>query len=275
MDFSKMNFSQFLIVEARDESIGGNDGYRKEITATEAVELIKKHCKNVDFNKPLYRGMGYTKLRDYLLIEGQKGGRQSQNTSNHYTLIIDKLLKDYHSYAPQRSKSIICTNSIKKAHNYGNSYIILPFDDTEIGMCEHDDMWESYVRLAGMNLQISEMNLFLKKIIKSPKSYQEIVDAIATDMKSDKPSSFAQKMLDTYIEDYNIDEDDEDLDYKEIVEESLYTAYDPEHALNMKFGTYKELNISDIDTDHEFWIGGKVIAIHYLEWKYILRQLID
>ena len=40
-----MNFSQFLIVEARDESIGGNDGYRKEITATEAVELIKKHCK--------------------------------------------------------------------------------------------------------------------------------------------------------------------------------------------------------------------------------------
>jgi hypothetical protein len=119
------------------------------------------------------------------------------------------------------------------------------------------------------------MNLFLKEIIKSPKSYQEIVDAIATDVKSDKPSSFAQKMLDAYIEDYNIDEDDEDLDYKEIVEESLYTAYDPEHALNMKFGTYKELNISDIDTDHEFWIGGKVIAIHYLVWKYILRQLID
>lgn len=218
--------------------------------------------------------MVYTKLRDYLLIEGQKGGRQSQNTSNHYTLIIDKLLKDYHSYAPQRSKSIICTNSIKKAHGYGNSYIILPFDDTEIGMCEYDDMWESHVHLAGMNLQISKMNLYLKDIIKSPKSYQEIVDAMVDDLKSDNPTKFMREIVSAYKENNGIDDED-DIDFAEVVENSLYDAYDPEHALNMKFGTYKELEINELDTDHEFWIGGKVIAIHYLEWKYILRQLID
>lgn len=269
-----MKFSHFLIAEARDESIGGNDGYRKEINALEAVELIKKHCKNVDFNKPLYRGMGYTKLRDYLLIEGQKGGRQSQNTSNHYTLIIDKLLNDNYSYAPLRSKSIICTNSIRKAHNYGNAYIILPFDDTEIGMCEYDDIWESHVRLGDMNLQISEMNLYLKDIIKSPKSYQEIVDAMVDNLKSDNPTKFMQEIVSAYKENNGID-DEEDIDFAEVVENSLYDAYEPEHGLNMQFGTYKELEINELDEAHEFWIGGKVIAIHYLEWKYILRQLND
>lgn len=35
-------------------------------------------------------------------------------------------------------------------------------------------------------------------------------------------------------------------------------AYDPENTFEYEIrGTYKELNIDDIDTDHEFWIGNK------------------
>lgn len=79
--------------------------------------------------------MVYTKLRDYLLIEGQKGGCQSQNTSNHYTLIIDKLLKDSHSYDYNDLNLLYVLIQLKVPTVYGNSYIILPFDDTEIGMC--------------------------------------------------------------------------------------------------------------------------------------------
>ena len=63
-----------------------------------------------------------------------------------------------------------------------------------------------------------------------------------------------------------------DVDKKDVVEGVLEEVYDIEHSLNMEFGTYKELEIDELDSDHEFWFGGKCIAIERMAYRKMLHN---
>lgn len=92
-----MKFAEFL---NENES-----SYKEIINYNDAVELIKTHCKNMDFERPYWRG---NRDNSYAYkVDGSKGHRQSSDTQNYYTMLIDKFAV---AEQPLRSKSIICIN---------------------------------------------------------------------------------------------------------------------------------------------------------------------
>lgn len=269
-----MKYQQFLIMEKEHSKVDGSEGYKSELTEEKAIEIIKTKCKNVDVNKPLWRGMKYEK--DFYLIEGQKGSRKSANTSNHYTLIIDEILKSDFSYAPLRSKSIICSTNQRYASNYGLAYAIFPFDDVEIGQCEYDDIWYTNIYIGGYEETIKDVNSLFKYVSNNPESYEEIVKDIVFDMEHNERDDWEEITLhiaDRYIDDHGEDEF-EKSDKDDVVEYVLYSMYHPEHALGMKFGTYKELEIDEMEKDDSFevWFGGKCIAIDMHTYKKMITS---
>lgn len=264
-----------LLNETKEHSSDGLTGYKNVITEEQAIELIKKHCKNVDPQKPLYRGMKSKYGEYYYMIEASKGNRVSANTSNHYTLIIDHLLGNN----PLRSKSIICTNDLKYTYIYGDAFVVFPYDDVEIGKCEYDDIWINKVSFNGViSGDLPDVNDILQEVVPSPKSYADIVNGLAKflddESNADKKGDIG-KLYDAFKDmwsDWDDGEEWSDVDKKDVVEGVLEQVYDPEHSLGMEFGTYKELEIDELDTDHEFWFGGKCIVIENNTYKKMLRE---
>lgn len=265
-----MKYKDF-IKEATDHGItDGAEAYKKQIDINEAVKLINTHCKKINYKKPLYRGM--KKSGDFLLMEGQKGGRKSETTSNHYTLIIDELLRRHYKTAPLRSKSIICANDELYTSIYGETYVVLPYDDVVIGKTGTSDIWGSKADFAGVNKGLSIMNDRLKKYIEEPKTYDEIVNAIVRDLQSDDPIEMSKDLIRIWRKIKKIPEDKEITNFKEMVEESLRIGYEPSDQLDMEFGTYSELGIGEVRYNYEYWFGGKAVVILKSEYDQMLKD---
>lgn len=276
-----MKYKMFLM-ETEKHTLD-EPSYKKVITEDEAIKLIKSHCKNVDFKKPLYRGMkAYGRSQEFLSMEGQKGSRKSSETSNHYTLIIDHLLKQNYRSAPLRGASLICTNDKSYAGNYGKEYALFPYDDVEIGKCDEEDIWGYRVSIGDGSVsdKIADVNDYFSEVVDNPKSYEDIVNQLAKFLDDEENEKSKGSMIrNLYVafksdwEDRGMDEDGEwsEADKKDVVEGALEGAYSPDSNFNMEFGTYKELEIDELDTHHEFWFGGKCVAIEYNTYK----QMID
>lgn len=278
-----MDFKTFLL-ESSDKPELDEPSYKKVITEQEAIKLIKSHCKNVDPEHPLYRGMkAYGRSQEFLSMEGQKGSRKSSETSNHYTLIIDHFLKQDYRSAPLRGASLICTNDKNYAGNYGKTYVLFPYDDVEIGKCDEEDIWGYRVSIGdgSVSAKIADVNDYLAEVIDNPKSYQDIVNALSKFLEDEENEKSSSRMAkDIYASfkgdwiDRGMDEEEEwsEADKKDVVEGALEGAYHPESNFNMEFGTYKELEIDELDSHHEFWFGGKCVAIEYGRYKELLSE---
>ena len=116
------------------------------INKEEMIDILKKNCKEfledfIETKKPkIFRGLQQSE--DYKLIKPSESIRTSKNTSNHYTLIVDNSIR--WSEYPKRSKSLICTTEYNIAKNFGEVYIVIPFDNTKIGVCPESDFWGSF-----------------------------------------------------------------------------------------------------------------------------------
>lgn len=129
-------------------------------------------------DKIIYKGL--RNIRDDILLTDPKlKKRKSKNTENYYTLLFDNLpsWKEY----PKRSRLLICSTSRSVASEYGNSYLVLPFNGAKIGVCPTMDMWLSFLDyLKGKDL--ADFNYDLKKILlhepKNETNYRELLNSI-------------------------------------------------------------------------------------------------
>lgn len=109
----------------------------------EAFDIIKDKCSDWDYNDlPIYRGsdLGY----DNVLVNPSERLRTSANARfNIYTTLIDNspLWKDY----PKRSKSLICSFDKSYAENYSTAYRVIPFNNSNWGVCIDNDIWNSFL----------------------------------------------------------------------------------------------------------------------------------
>jgi len=163
-----MRLKQYILQEGRS----------KQLDKQEAFSLIDKHCKEAVKayfdGKRIYRGARNKK--DYLYIDPKKFIRKSKDNDNYYTLINDNA--DCWKGYPKRSQSIICTTSISDALDYGEPYIVFPYDGAKIGVAPAFDYWSSFIDELNMNL--NDFVLTLKKVFKSlniplsDKSYKDM-----------------------------------------------------------------------------------------------------
>ena len=242
-----MKYTQFKVLVLNEASDSDN-AYYKSISFQEMVEIYKKHCSG---NKvDLYRGTK-SDHRTYNIIEGQKGKRRSENTSNHYTEILDELIQDMNKEYPLRSASIIATTRENYAKKYGDVYSVIPYDDTWIGIVPSEDIWDleldGYKELIG----IQNMNeLFIKVGIHSSS-----ISDIAEDIESLDSADFEKYFGKIFKS-------------GESIEKQIREMYSPK-ALGLKFEQSKDYKGST----GEVWIGGKCLLIKSDQYEQLVGIL--
>ena len=98
--------------------------------------------KAVIMDAQIYRGIQGTSAWPSYVVNPKQHYRESANTSNFYTGLIDGLpaWKEW----PKRSRSIVCTNRRKMAETYGNPLLVLPMNDAKISDCSQPDFCDSF-----------------------------------------------------------------------------------------------------------------------------------
>lgn len=244
----KYNTYKILVL---NEAADNDAAYYEDITFAKMVEIYKKHCMA---NKAdIYRGTK-SKHRTYNIIEGQKGKRKSQNTSNHYTLIFDELIAEKNKDYPLRSASIIASTDRNYAKKYGTVYNVIPYDDTWIGVVPSEDIWDLRVKLALGSKSLSSMNDNFSKAGIPSGSIGDIAEEIESMSEDEFKDHFGGN-----------------LKSQENVEQQIREMYDLD-KLGFKFIQSKDYKGSE----GEVWIGGKCLLIEseqYEKLDYILHNL--
>lgn len=246
-----MDFKQYL-----------TERTKKSISEDEVIEIIKSNCKNININWPLYRGM--TIGPAYQIIDTSNSYRISANTTNHYTIMIDRVLNKLDPSYPKRSKSLICSTNRGYADLYaedhmddnGALYVIVPFDDVVLGVCPTKDIWEIKTLLGNKYRTIHDINSMMFFARVPDDSYEDILDFLI----SDKWDRNRNHELD---ECFPLGITKEDADKK------LMSMYSND---NLKFSFIKSNEISSYK-NNEVWFSGKCIAILARKWKNICDTL--
>lgn len=138
-----------------DELIIEDDERTKAVAATEEKfeKLLLRDCSEAlqayQQGHKIYKGLYYVH-GDFYKTNPRKIKRKSKNTHNYYTLLFDNLSL-WRAY-PKRSRSLICANDKRWAGAYGNTYLIMPFNGANIGICPNGDIWNSFMKTFGRQL---------------------------------------------------------------------------------------------------------------------------
>lgn len=233
------------------------EDHRKNITRDECIQYLKKHCSDAlkTIGHPIVRGMSL-RGSPWQIIAGEDGGRKSANTTNHYTVILDKVMP---SQFPRRSKSIICASheAWQYARGYGQLYAIFPENGVKIGVCPGEDMWDTRITFLDEDRGIETWSSTFDHA-DIPADYDAIVSTlkqIQTDM--DEDSKYADTIIGRAAAKFNGD-----------IEDEITRAF----TKPFKVTTTAEPQVYDRG-EHEVWISGKCIAIRWEEFESILEEL--
>jgi len=135
----------------------------KEVTPSpEIIQKIKKDCAfALKGSRPIYRGME-THL-DFMYSNTPEIPRESANTHNYYTILMDEL-PSWSSF-PKRSLSWICSTSRFTASDYGNLFRVLPVGNPDIVIADKEDLWFSFIKgLSLISVELEDMDEFNQTI---------------------------------------------------------------------------------------------------------------
>lgn len=231
--------------------------HRSDVTLEQAMILFQKYCTHMDFEKPCWRGSRKA-TGEAFVVQGDMGGRSSANSdSNHYTICMDEFLPKL-GY-PKRSASIILANynAIVKAESYSKNgaglYAIFPYDGVPIGVCEEEDIWDLKIKvgLARRFRDLEDWNRFFADAGIPDYSYEDMINGIKETLDDPEDESY------NMVRDIFGNSDD--------VEDYLKDAYGNPSELGVKLITSEDLDT--LSGNHELWIGGRCVAIHYKTWK--------
>jgi hypothetical protein len=233
--------------------------HRQDVSVEKAEELLRANCKDalMHFATPMWRGSKNSQEEAYL-INGEAGGRESANSTNHYTILMDEFLP--RAGYPKRGASIICTNNEGKsyARTYGYIYALFPYDGVKIGVCDEQDIWEHTISIGGSSRKpIEKWNMWFDSHEIPDYSYHDLVQGINDTL--DNPDDAAH---DEFVQVFGKDSSK----VKEILEE----AYSP-HEIGVHLATTKTMHEYE-DHGRECWVGGKVIALSYITWEKFLKK---
>ena len=233
-----------------------NEGRSVKVDEADAIAGIRKDCKKIlnAFKKGggIYRGI-YDEFEPFMKVKPSSFTRESANTSNVYTLVLDNHPK-WKRY-PKRSQSIICTSHQGNATGYGEAYFVFPKDGSTYGICPSSDFWVSFEKVGiewmdgDFNNRLSWLYNTLYGVRKglNPKSYNELVKQL--------------KDIDKLIK-------ERDVDIKEYIEWGKYrgdllkmiqTALDPDK--NDFVVTKDPMKIPPNNGD-EVWTDGDSYLVH-------------
>lgn len=227
---------------------------------------------------PIFRGMEYS--GDLILGDGSKMKRQSHNTMNIYTEVIDKIPS--WKRLPKRSNSFICSTDIERASMYKRSghglYLVIPLENQIIGSGIGWDFWfdfEDGIKKYASMVFISNLHvlnktfvlLFFRIFRKNLDLSKDYIPQLSLmyDEINKMSDEEAKKMINN-------------LKYESIEEVNIIT-----HIRKKKFSFLEHMNkildpkLNDIKgykhkdlpkENQEVWLSGKVL---FLEHDYLIK----
>lgn len=177
--------------------------------------------------------------------------RKSANTKNYYTLWLNN--DDDWKRFPKRN--VICSSTYKYSLMYGKPYVILPKNDTVIGVCPEPDFWQSFdIYYMPSDLNRDTYMLLMNADISDtvPESYEDLLsylkkfDSLSLDKREENLYSYAI-MDDTYK--------------VYVMENGLYNFYKKYYyPINFTTISVSEFNVVN---NRELWFDNDFIAIEH------------
>lgn len=271
---ARQTFKMFL------EASAGDHQPKYDHTADdEAIKIIETKCKDaipmILADKMIYRGDKRSPAKESSndatkagawVVDTSATERKSQNTTNHYTVILDNH-PAYKSF-PKRSRSFICSTDWGTARGFSPSHdsvlVVIPFDGTKIGICNDMDLWDTTIKLFGQVMGIRSLNRALEKMgVKD--NFNDIV-RFSNELAEGDPKA-VEKFEKVFGKDASIKGTNTFLD--EIFNALMPDKIDMTHATTATLGVGKY-------RDREVWVGGKVLLIAMSRWhefrKYFLEK---
>ena len=120
-----------------------------------------EYAKKMINGERIYRGQ--TTTSSFEIGYSHSFKRKSLNSKNFYTKFIAQspAWKEF----PSREHAYICATSVELAQGYGHTYLVVPADNAQIGICPAHDIWISFPRLNGIAdiKSINSLNYFLEE----------------------------------------------------------------------------------------------------------------
>jgi len=216
------------------------------------MKLLNTHYREslLLMNNPIWRGIKeyYSNIVEF---DTTRSERQSSNTSNHYTLLIDN--SPYFVGWPKRSKSLICSTDPHYANSYGTLYAIFPADGTNIAVCPKQDIWETNISLPEFGVKwknkvcnLADFNDWLRFELGLPDVRTNFNDII----KATKTTMFQRRLGMNWP----------DVEPQEVIP-ILQKALSPKKA-GFKLMTIPQF-AKNAPKDKEVWVQGKMVAIKH------------
>lgn len=269
---SRQTFKMFL-----EASVGNQPKYDHKAD-DEVIKIIETKCKDaipmILANAMIYRGdkMSPAEESSYnstnaaaWVVDPSATERKSQNTSNHYTVILDNH-PAYKSF-PKRSRSFICSTDFETAQSFSASFdsvlVVIPFDGTKIGICKSGDLWATRIKLFGQVMGMRGLNQALEKM-GIEDNFNDIV-RFSNELAEGNPRA-VEKFQKVFGKDASIKGTNTFLD--EIFNALMPDKIDMTHATTATLGVGKYI-------DREVWVGGKVLLIARSRWREFRKYFLE
>lgn len=250
----KLSFKTFLLESWRSTIISRD----------EALDFMRAHCSEaLSKDDPvIFRGVAnHTEKPEYHLSKPSNFTRQSKNTSNYYTLIIDN--DPAWAKYPKRSKSLICTNrqNVNYTEGFGTAGIVIPVNGAKIGQCPEFDFWESFNELGEFGISnMANFNFLLSK------TWEGTGFRIPHDVSDYKDMKMALEFGNDSLQDPEEEHSDRlqqvfktVISGKETLTEFVHRILDPK-INDFTLTNIKNLNPTD-DTAREIWTDADSIIL--------------
>jgi hypothetical protein len=196
--------------------------------------------------------------------------RISANTQNYTTLWVDG--DPRWSKFPPRSRSLICTTYADTAASFGDVAVVIPLQDTKIGVCPEQDFWDSFSEtIPGGYSSIPSLNAFIDHTIRKQLKRKlnqktltrdgmlNILDKLTVDDLLDK------KALPSYVQYYGLSDKEafvaqvQQYGWRGMMEVMLNPKIN-----GFKLTTWKQFNIAG---DHEVWLSAPCAMVPIDVWE--------
>ena len=211
------------------------------------------------------------------------GQRASENTANFYTVFFDENPKNRDW--PKRSRSFICSTDELTAAAFGHqgaATLVLPFDNTSIGVVNETDVWDKSISFTleynGIKKvftnEIERFNFlfsdFYARIFKEFTSLNQTMQDIR-----DNPGQIYKSLTskgDVNISDFSVEEDTGEEDsFKQSVADQFADQLTEMYNLSKIGCTLTKINNLDVKSS-EVWFQGKCILVSDADLNKIMRH---
>jgi hypothetical protein len=247
----------------------------KPVTA-DSIDAIRAAIKKYDVNLAItnyksgtriYRGMD----TDKKIMYGSSNNhiRHSANTSNEVNLFVsnDETWNNF----PKRNQSFICIcgkDSQYEIEYYGETYVVLPISNPNIGLCPSLDFWDGFrTGISSINIStydgVPDINYFIKQIAifcgfeTQIKSYNDIIEIanILDDIVRTKPKKLSKVIRDGTLKEIAIF-----ADGKYSLIDALRSMLSPK-VNGFKVQNFAEFSNYADNEPRECWFSGEAIFI--------------